>query len=260
MDELKAFHFDECPSINWKSKIMEPFPWDSVGPNEQTWIQKDKKFESNFFSQIVVINSVINNYFRLNKYKSRKRDTLLYQQWKENYPFAKTVVEGHEGAWREVVKKHASFHQNGDIAQAYGLYVFDSRTVECDVFLHTIEKIIPSKIEKTTKRGKIRFHDMPKTKRYDLYQYYVYSSLNKIINDLFAVLPCERVFINGLIDSHENHQPVLSCVVERKEHKQKRCPKRTLEKHRNMVTFKKRSGFYPLNSVYSPEILLKEKE
>ncbi len=96
---------------------------------------------------------------------------------------------------------------------------------------------------------------MPKTKRYDLYQYYVYSCLNKIINDLFSVLPCERVFINGISGSYENHQLILSSVVERKEHKQKRCPKRTLEKHRHMVTFKMRSGFYPLYTVFSPQLL-----
>lgn len=259
LDELKAFHFDECPSINWEREIKEPFPRDSVGPNERTWIQKEKKYKSSFFSKMVGINSIINSYFRLNRNKARKGDTLLYQKWEENYPFAKNMLDGHQEPWREAVKKYASFHQNSDVAQAYSLHVYDFRTVECDVFLHTLEKIIPSNIEKITKRGKIRYYEMPKTKRHDLYQYYVYSCLNKIINDLFAVLPCERVFINGISGSYENHQPILSFVVERKEHKQKRCPKSTLEKHRHMVTFKKRSGFYPLYRVYSPRILLKEE-
>ncbi|WP_067724579.1 hypothetical protein [Oceanobacillus damuensis] len=259
LDELKAFHFDECPSINWVRKTKEPFPRDSVGPNERTWSQKESEFDSNLFSRIAGINSIINSYYRLNINKAIKRDTLLYQKWEENYPFAKNMMEGHQESWREAIKKYASFHENCDVAQAYSLHVFDSRTVECDVFLHKLEKMIPSKIEKTTKKGKIRYHEMPKTKRYDLYQYYVYSCLNKIINDLFAVLPCERVFINGVSGSYENHQPILSIVVVRKEHKQNRCPKRTLVKHRHIVTFKKRSGFYPLYTVYSPQILLKEK-
>lgn len=259
LDELKAFHFNECPSINWEREIKEPFLRNSVGPNERTWIQKEKQFESNFFSQILGISSIINSYYRLNKNKARNRDSLLYQKWEKNYPFAKNVMDGHQESWREAVKKYASFHQNRDVAQAFSLHVPDSVTVECDVFLHTLEKIIPSQIEKETKRGKIRYCEMPKTKRYDLYQYYVYSCLNKIINDLFSVLPCERVFINGVIGSNENHQPILSSVVERNEHKQERCPKLTLEKHRHMVTFKKRSGFYPLNTVYSPQILLKEE-
>jgi hypothetical protein len=259
LDELKALHFDKCPPINWEKEIKEPFPRNSVGPNEQTWIQKEKQFKFNFLSQIFGISLIINSYYRLNKRKARKRDVLLYKKWENNHPFVKKVLDGHQDTWREAVKKYASFHQYCNVAQAYSLYVLDSETVECDVFLHSLEEIIPSKIEKTTKRGKIRYHEMPVTKRYDLYQYHVYSCLNKIINDLFSVLPCERVFINGISGSYEDHQPIISSVVERKEHIQKRCPKRTLEKHRHMVTFRKRSGFYPLYRVYSPQILLREE-
>ncbi|WP_156960081.1 hypothetical protein [Oceanobacillus manasiensis] len=260
MDELKAFHFDECRTIDWEMKTKEPFSRGSVGPEERTWIQKEKKFEVIFFSKLVGINSIINSYYKLNRNKARKRDTLLYQKWEKNYFFAKRMLDGHQELWREAVKTHATFHKKGNVGQAYSLYVFDSRTVECDIFLHTIEKIIPSKVEKTTKRGKISYHEMPITKRYDLYQYHVYSCLNKIINDLFAVLPCERVFINGVSGTYEKHQPILSFVVEREQHKQTRCPKRTLEKHQHMVTFKKRSGFYPLDRVYSPQVLFKEDE
>ncbi|MFD2627575.1 hypothetical protein [Oceanobacillus kapialis] len=260
LDELKAFHFDECPTIDWEMKTKEPFPKDSVGPEEGFWVQKEKEFEVNFFSKLVGINSIINSYYKLNRNKARKRDTLLYQKWKENYSFAKSMLDGQQELWREAVKTHATFLKKSDIAQAYSLYVYDSKTVECDVFLHTLDKIIPSKVEKTTKRGKISYHEMPKTKRYNLYQYYVYSCLNKIINDLFAVLPCERVFINGVRGSYEKHQPILSIVVEREKHKQTRCPKSTLEKHQQMVTFKKRRGFYPLDRVYSPQILFKEDE
>jgi hypothetical protein len=255
LDELKAFHYDECSYIDWNSHVQEPFSKNEAGPNEKVWIQKEEKFKSNLFSDIVGINQFLLFYYRQKKHRAKKVDQILYQKWEENYPFIRKVIEGDMDSWRECVKKYANFHQNCDVAKAYSLHVHDSKTIECDVYLHEMEEIIPSKIEKTTKKGKIRYLNMPKTKRYELYQNHVYSCLNKIVNDLFAVLPCDRVFINGIIGSGENHKPILSSVIERKQHQQRRCPKRTIERHRHMVTFKKRSGFYPLKRVYSPEVL-----
>ncbi|CQR46592.1 hypothetical protein BN1058_00861 [Paraliobacillus sp. PM-2] len=255
LDELKAFHYNERPSIDWKKQLEEPFSKRDTGPNEKSWNQKETQFKSTFFSSIVGINKLLLTYYRFKKNKAKKMDELAYQKWEERYPFVKNIVEGELNSWRECVRNYANFHQNSAIARAYCLHVQDSKTVECDIYLHDLSDIIPFKIEKTTKKGKLRYHDMPKTKRYELYQHHVYSCLNKIVNDLFAVLPCDTVFINGAIGSADNPQPILSAVIERNNHQQNRCPMRTIERHRQMVMFKKRSGFYPLKKVYSPQLL-----
>ncbi|QGH33512.1 hypothetical protein GI584_05540 [Gracilibacillus salitolerans] len=255
LDELKAFHYHECSSLDWRRQAQEPFSKHEAGPNEKNWIQNEEKFKASFFSNIVGINQLLLAYYQFKQNRGKRIDQIIYQKWEEKYPFIKSILEGEQDSWRECVKQYASFHQNCDVAMAYSLHAHDSKTVECDVYLHELQNIIPSKIEKTTERGRIRYHNMPKTKRFELYQYHVYSCLNKIVNDLFAVLPCETVFINGVIGSAEKHQPILSAVIERNHHQQKRCPKRTIEKHRQMVIFKKRSGFHPLKRVYAPQDL-----
>ena len=260
LDEIKAFHYVECLSIDWKRQVQEPFSKHGDGPNEKQWLQKEEKFKTKFFSDIVGIKQLLLTYYQFNKNRAKKTDQILYQKWEEKYPFIKNILEGEQGAWRECVKHYANFHQDCLVAIAYSLHAYDSKTVECDVYLHKQEDIIPYKIEKTTKKGKIRYHTMPKTKRFELYQYHVYSCLNKIVNDLFAVLPCDTVFINGLIGSAEKHQPILSVVIERNHHRQKRCPKQTFEKHRQIVNFKKRSGYYSIKRVYSPQVLHSKEE
>ncbi|UTR06459.1 hypothetical protein MM326_20690 [Alkalihalobacillus sp. LMS6] len=257
LDELKAFHFNECSIMEWKDKLTEPFPKNAIGPNEQKWIEKEEQFQLRFYSKIVGISLIFKRYYQIKRKRTSKLDQSLYQRWEKELPFTKQIMEGHQQSWREAVKKYASFHQNLNLAKAYSLYVYDRHTVECDVFIHSIDSVIPARIEKVTKRGTIRYHDMGKTKRNDLYQDYVYSCVNKIVNDLFAVLPCKRVFINAVIGSYDDHLPILSSVVERKHHRQLRCAKNTLEKQRHMVKFKVRTGFEPIHTIYSPDLLFR---
>jgi hypothetical protein len=260
LDELKAFHYDECPSIDWEKEANEPFSKETAGPKEKTWIDKEQKFSTSFFSGIVGVNKLMAAYYKFNKKRGQKTDKALYKEWEENYPFAKSMLEGNQASWREAIKKHATFHHNRDIAEAFSLHVHDEKIAECDVYLHTLDKIIPHQIEKTTKRGYLRYHAMPKTKRYALYELYVYSCLCKITNDLFAVLPCSTLFLHGLSGSYEDHHPIFSSVIERNQHKSIRCPKQMLTSHRHMAAFKKRSGFYPLNRVYSPQVLFSKEQ
>ncbi|MFZ3577875.1 hypothetical protein [Virgibacillus sp. DJP39] len=258
-DELKAFHFEECPSIEWEKEAVEPFSKNELGPNEKVWVEKELNYNPSFIPRKIGLSKIVTTYLRFNKKRGSKVDCSLYRNWEQQYPLVKSMLEGDQESWREVVKTHATFHKRPQIAEAYSLHVHNANIIECDVYLHTLEKMIPSRIEKVTKRGNVRYHDMPKTKRYELYESYVYSCLNKITNDLFAVLPCHSIFINGVTGTYENHLPILSSLIERKRHQQKRCPKRTIERHRHMVTFKKRSGFYPLNRVYSPQVLFSKE-
>ncbi len=260
LDELKAFHFDKCPSIDWEKETSEPFSKNTAGPNEKIWIDGERNFNTKFLSKIPGVNKLVHAYYRYKQNRGKKADKLIYQKWEENYPFAKSMIEGELDSWRTAVRRFASFPEKCGLAKAYSLHMYDENIAECDVYLHAFEDIIPAKIEKVTKRGKIRYHDMPKTNRFDLYEKHVYSCLNKVVNDLFAVLPCEIIFMNGVIDSYNSPHPILSTVVNRNYHKQKRCPKRTMEQHqRHFVIFKKRSGFYPLKRVYSPQGLFKEE-
>lgn len=260
LDELKAFHFDECPTVNWEKEAKEPFPQGSIGPNEKVWTYKEENFDSNFLSNIIGLNNIITSYYRFKRKRAEKKDNKIYDSWMEKHPFAKSMLDGNLESWRYAVNKYAKFHQNRNIAIAYSIHLYNYKIVECDVYLHDMEKIIPNKLEKVTKRGKIRYHEMPKTKRYELYQQYVYSCLNKITNDLLAVLPCNTVFINGAIGSEALHHPIISAVIDRKQHRQVRCPQKTIKRHRYMAIFKQRSGFYPLKTVYAPKVLFVKED
>ncbi|RYG73195.1 hypothetical protein EU245_07410 [Lentibacillus lipolyticus] len=259
LDELKAFHFEESPSIDWQKETSEPFSKNTAGPNEKVWIDKKRNFETKLLSKIAGVNQLFHAYYSFKQNKGTKADQLLYQKWEENYPFAKSMIKGELDSWRLAVRRYANFRHNCDVAKAYKLHLYDEETVECDVYLHALEEVIPIRVEKVTERGKIRFHNMPKTNRLELYETYVYSCLNKIVNDLFAVLPCDIIFINGVLELDASPQPIFSAVIDRKHHQQKRCPKRTIVQHnRHFVTFKKRSGFYPLKRVFSPQGLFRE--
>ncbi len=259
LDELKAFHFDECSFIDWDREAVEPFTKNEVGPNEKIWLKKEKNYSPHTISIKIGLSKIISKYLDFNKSRGRKLDQFIYRNWEEKYPFVKSMLEGNQECWRQAVKRNANFHKKVAIAKAYNIHVHDSFTVECDVYLHSIERVIPEHLEKVTKRGHLRYHETPKTQQYALYESYVYSCLNKITNDLFAVLPCQTIFLNGINGTYEDHYPIFSTVIERKLHQQERCPKRTIEPHRNMVTFKKRSGFIPLNRVYSPNVLFSKE-
>lgn len=258
-DELIAFHFQECNAINWKELEKEPFPKKGYGPNEIIWADRNKKYSPSEITQKIGLSRIIMKYIEINQSRGRKKDIIIYKNWEEKYPFIKEILSGNENAWRQAIRIYANFHKNLDIAKGYSLYVHDHKTIEFDIYLNSLDMAIPNHIEKVTKRGHIRYHPMPKTKRYELYKSYVYSCINKIINDAFAVLPCQTIFLNGLNGTYENHYPILSMVIERKLHHQERCPIKTISSHRTMVVFKKRSGFNQLSRVYSPKILFPEE-
>ncbi|WP_139070026.1 hypothetical protein [Bacillus sp. FJAT-27225] len=259
LDELKAHHLYGCSPIDWLKESVEPFPKYRLGPAEEVWADKEDRYQPSHFSKKIGFSKIVTYYYKYQRNKGRTVDQRIYEKWEERYPFVKKVLEGDPQAWRMAVKKYGQFHRNPSLAKAYSLYVY-SNIVECDVYLHTLENVIPYQIEKVTKRGNLRYHIFPKMKRIELYEMYVYSCLNKVIIDLLAVLPCHTIFINGVYGDGYDVEPIISSVIERKKFQQYRCPKRTLQRHRLLVTFKKRSGFCVLNRVYSPRILYDKED
>ncbi|GAE35601.1 hypothetical protein [Halalkalibacter akibai] len=256
LTQLKSYHLFTCSSINWDKQIAEPYQQGEIGPNEKFWADIKNKYNSSKIERLVCLDKLKVRYWESKQKKARRMDSDLYSNWKRRYPFVKKVLQGDQESWREAVRKYATFHKELDVAQAYSLHVYDQKTVECDVFLQPIDVIIPFKIEKITKRGYLRYHDMPKTKRYSLYESYVYSCLLKIVQDLFAVLPCNTIYLNGIAGTRTHHSPIISTVVEDTLDRRLQNPILVLQKHRHMVSFKKRSGFQPIERVYSPTLMI----
>ncbi|MGG3269867.1 hypothetical protein ABEP16_13220 [Priestia aryabhattai] len=259
LDRLIKFHLNICSSIDWEKEEIEPFSKEQAGPKEKVWSERELNYIPSKLSTLLRIHRCKIKYWRFKQGHGRKQDIILYRQWEESYPFVQSILRGDQDAWRTAVKTFATFPYQNEVLKAYSLHTYNQVTAECDIFLHCIDEVIPKKIQKITKKGHLRYHNMPKMKRYSLYESYVYSCLLKITNDLFATLPCEVIYLNGIVGSKDRHQPILSTVIERNLHQDNSQPLLAIQQHRHIVSFKKRSGFDPIKRVYSPIVLNKKK-
>ena len=261
LTRLEEFHKNWCEPIDWKQRSLKPFNKGQLGPGEAMWATKLQSYEPPMLERYIGIHKVKPMYWQYKKRKAANEDLKLYQEWEVNHPFVQQVMSGDQDVWREVVRLHATFHQEQTIAKSYSLHKYDQNTAECDVFLHSMEEVIPSKIEYATKRGQIRYRDFPKTKRIILYESYVYSCLVRVARELFAVLPCRTIYLNGLLGSAQDHFPILSAILERNALKARGAsPHVLLQKNRTLVAHKKRTGFHQIDRVYSPCIMNQDIE
>lgn len=261
LKQLVEFHKNCCETIDWQQKVLEPFHQGQMGPGEAEWARKLQSYRPVFFEKLLGLHKMRPMYWKHKKGQAGKVDQKLYLEWETNLPFVQQVVNGDLDVWRGVVRDYATFHQNVSIARAYSLHTYDAETVECDIFLHPIDEMIPAKLEYTTKRGHIRYRDFPKTHRIELYESYVYSCLVRVARELFAVLPCETIYLNGLLSTGENHYPVISTIFERQSLKARgTSPSRVIQAQRHFVTHKKRTGFHQINRVYSPCVMNQKVE
>jgi hypothetical protein len=257
LERFEKYHLFDSLYLDWNERATEPFPKGQAGPNETIWIKKEENYEPYKISQAVGINHFKINYWRFRRQKARKLDLIIHKEWEQNYPFVWKVLTGDQEAWREAVRRYAVFYKKQEVATAFSLHLFNKDTVECDVFLHEINEIIPNQIEKVTPKGYKRYFPMQKTQRLTLYEKYIYSCLARIVQDLFAVLPCKVIYINGILGSRYDHTPIISLVVERTTFNKRNDPKKIFKDNRCLVEFKKRIGFNSINRVYSPTVLLK---
>lgn len=254
LEQLRNFHGIYCDKLDWVAKAKEPFPKNGIGPNELIWKDRMESYSPKHIEKYLFLDHVKRFIWNRKQLLGKKRDDRLYQEWEKENPLVQKVLSGDEDVWRKIVRTHCTFLDHR-VAKGYSLHKYSLAAVECDVYLYAMDEIIPSKLEKATKKGSIRYHDMPATKRLELYESYIFSSLSKIADDLFKVLPCDTLYLNGLTEDRGDYKPILSSVLSRKTTLRYACFKKKFQNQRLMVEFKKRSGFSPINRVYSPDIL-----
>jgi hypothetical protein len=163
---------------------------------------------------------------------ARRRDKELYEstlnKYKNNYleyqtkrDIAIRINEGDERAYIDAIKFINPFSEVTQIGMEIRYQLIKNKLIEIFIKMNN-DEVIPRKVKKVLKSGKLSVKDMPKTKFYALYQDYVCSWVLRVAREVFAILPIELVLINAigeLLNSKTGQmedKPILSVLISRK--------------------------------------------
>ena len=140
--------------------------------------------------------------------------------WQESVDLAKKVIAGDPEAKAKAIGELNNFSQISELGSSISFSCSDTGTVEASINVHGLE-VIPTETKSLLQSGRLSIKQMPKGRFNELHQDYVCSSLIRVANELFALLPDERVFVTAtdkLLNSATGHLddvPIVSACITR---------------------------------------------
>ena len=139
-------------------------------------------------------------------------------EWQESQRVSKGILENDAKTYGECFQKF--FNKDCLESLAHELrFSYTGSTVEIKLKVKDIDKVVPKEKLSQTSTGKLSRKAMPESKRNEIYQDYVCSTLLKVAREISALFPVEK-FIVHIVDDivnsatgHLEEQALLSALV-----------------------------------------------
>ena len=233
IDLLQSIH-KECSSpVDWKitASASEPEKPEKIREREKIAKTKAGKYQPGFIDRLFKREDNKRNKLEKSISKAIEDDELDYknkiENWKKEYSdwgesvqLARGVLDGDAESKIMAIKELDPFSEISTLGSSLSFKVGENSTIEAAINIHGND-VIPSDVKSLLKSGRLSVKKMPKGQFNELYQDYVCSCALRVANEIFSILPDEKVFVTALDKllntktGHLEESPILSVCISR---------------------------------------------
>lgn len=276
IDVIQSIHKDCGDSVDWLkiSTSQEPAKPLIISDNERQAIARLNSFAPSFIDKL--FGKVTSKRQKLEKEVSiaKVKDTQInsinlsqwnidVEEWKERVSLARRLLNGDISAKIDIIKELNPFSEIDHLGSGVKFTIQENGLLIVTINVHGAN-IIPKEQKTLLKSGRLSIKSMPVSRFNEIYQDYVCSVVLRVANEIFSILPDDKLIINAedhLLNKSTGHlepQSLLSVYITRdgvsRLNMEYIDPSDAMNNFIHNVNFKKTKGFEPVNEVKVPEM------
>ncbi|WP_368159376.1 hypothetical protein [Aeromonas sp. R5-3] len=276
IDVIQSIHKDCGDSVDWLkiSTSQEPAKPLIISDNERQAIARLNSFAPSFIDKL--FGKATSKRQKLEKEVSiaKVKDTQInstnlsqwnidVEEWKERVSLARRLLNGDISAKIDIIKELNPFSEIDHLGSGVKFTIQDNGLLIVTINVHSAN-IIPKEQKTLLKSGRLSIKSMPVSRFNEIYQDYVCSVVLRVANEIFSILPDDKLIINAedhLLNKSTGHlepQSLLSVYITRdgvsRLNMEYIDPSDAMNNFIHNVNFKKTKGFEPVNEVKVPEM------
>lgn len=274
IDVIQSIHKDCGDSVDWLkiSTSQEPAKPLIISDNERQAIARLNSFAPSFIDKL--FGKVTSKRQKLEKEVSiaKVKDTQInstnlsqwnidVEEWKERVSLARRLLNGDISAKIDIIKELNPFSEIDHLGSGVKFTIQENGLLIVTINVHGAN-IIPKEQKTLLKSGRLSIKSMPVSRFNEIYQDYVCSVVLRVANEIFSILPDDKLIINAedhLLNKSTGHlepQSLLSVYITRdgvsRLNMEYIDPSDAMNNFIHNVNFKKAKGFEPINEVKVP--------
>ena len=274
IDVIQSIHKDCGDSVDWLkiSTSQEPAKPLIISDNERQAIARLNSFAPSFIDKL--FGKVTSKRQKLEKEVSiaKVKDTQInstnlsqwnidVEEWKERVSLARRLLNGDISAKIDIIKELNPFSEIDHLGSGVKFTIQENGLLIVTINVHGAN-IIPKEQKTLLKSGRLSIKSMPVSRFNEIYQDYVCSVVLRVANEIFSILPDDKLIINAedhLLNKSTGHlepQSLLSVYITRdgvsRLNMEYIDPSDAMNNFIHNVNFKKTKGFEPVNEVKVP--------
>lgn len=276
IDVIQSIHKDCGDSVDWLkiSTSQEPAKPLIISDNERQAIARLNSFAPSFIDKL--FGKVTSKRQKLEKEVSiaKVKDTQInstnlsqwnidVEEWKERVSLARRLLNGDISAKIDIIKELNPFSEIDHLGSGVKFTIQENGLLIVTINVHGAN-IIPKEQKTLLKSGRLSIKSMPVSRFNEINQDYVCSVVLRVANEIFSILPDDKLIINAddhLLNKSTGHlepQSLLSVYITRdgvsRLNMEYIDPSDAMNNFIHNVNFKKTKGFEPVNEVKVPEM------
>ncbi|WP_421199639.1 hypothetical protein [Aeromonas enteropelogenes] len=276
IDVIQSIHKDCGDIVDWLkiSISQEPVKPPIVNHNERQAIARLNSFVPSLIDKL--LGKTISKRQQLEKDISiaKVKDTQInnanlsqwhndVEEWKERVSLARRLLNGDISSKIDIIKELNPFSEIDYLGSGVNFTIRENGLLIVTINVHGAD-IIPKEQKTLLKSGKLSIKPMPISRFNEIYQDYVCSVILRVANEIFSILPDDKMLINAedhLLNKSTGHleqQSLLSVYITRdgisKLNMEYVDPSDAMNNFIHNVNFKKTKGFEPVDEVKTPEV------
>lgn len=276
IDVIQSIHKDCGDSVDWLkiSTSQEPAKPLIISDNERQAIARLNSFAPSFIDKL--FGKVTSKRQKLEKEVSiaKVKDTQInstnlsqwnidVEEWKERVSLARRLLNGDISAKIDIIKELNPFSEIDHLGSGVKFTIQENGLLIVTINVHGAN-IIPKEQKTLLKSGRLSIKSMPVSRFNEIYQDYVCSVVLRVANEIFSILPDDKLIINAedhLLNKSTGHlepQSLLSVYITRdgvsRLNMEYIDPSDAMNNFIHNVNFKKTKEFEPVNEVKVPEM------
>ncbi len=265
IERLTSVHKSVSAPIDWELIASKPAPDKPQRStvHEKKAVKKSLEYKPGFIDRILGREKKVRNKLTSKIEKAINKDENIYQnlfvnykkefnEWQEKHNLARSVIEGKTEAYVDAIEKFKGLTDIAELGTQVNFRTINSKAITATLNIHGRD-IIPEEEVKQLKSGKLSVRDMPKTKFNELHQDYVCSCLLRLANELFSLLPIDKILVTArdeLLNTQTGYledQPIASVYIPRETLSKLKLdfidPSDSMNNFVHKMNFKKTAGF-----------------
>ncbi|UNU88400.1 hypothetical protein [Aeromonas dhakensis] len=276
IDVIQSIHKDCGDSVDWLkiSTSQEPAKPLIISENERQAIARLNSFAPSFIDKL--FGKVTSKRQKLEKEVSiaKVKDTQInsinlsqwnidVEEWKERVSLARRLLNGDISAKIDIIKELNPFSEIDHLGSGVKFTIQENGLLIVTINVHGAN-IIPKEQKTLLKSGRLSIKSMPVSRFNEIYQDYVCSVVLRVANEIFSILPDDKLIINAedhLLNKSTGHlepQSLLSVHITRdgvsRLNMEYIDPSDAMNNFIHNANFKKTKGFEPVKEVKVPEM------